>query len=62
MPVPEYWIELTLPIAVCAACRTLVVVRGVLQPATPRTKPANSHSFLAICLLLSKNVQPNTVE
>src|SRR4249919_1237162 len=46
MPVPEYWIELTLPIAACAACKTVAAVLGVLQPATPNIKPANSQSFL----------------
>src|SRR5215210_4418690 len=58
MPVPEYWIDVRLPIAVCAACNTvLAVLGGLLQPATPTITPANSQSFLAMPAPLEKDVE-----
>jgi hypothetical protein len=56
MPVPEYWIDVTLPIAACAACKTVVAVLGVLQPATPTITPANSQSFPAMFAPFKKDV------
>ena len=48
IPVPEYWMEPGLPIAVCALCNTLVAVLGELQPASTTARPLASQNLVAM--------------